>query len=401
MANYLAAILIVAAVALFVAAPLSGGFPRRRGANSRELELERLEHERGLAVQGLRELAFDHEMGKLDELDYRDLKRSLEDRALAAMSAVERIDGAPPLCPAPLAARDARPGSGTAAPSAAVPDPRRGRRPVRRQFLPTMRPARRSRTQFLRRLRREPHPRRAAGRRSSRMTLAAPIEARGLDKTFGAAPILRGVNLTVPAGSAAMVIGRNGAGKSTLLRLLAGLSRPTAGEVRLFGVESRVLDPAGRRRLSVLTHESFLYPNLSARENLEFYADLYGVADAAGEALRWLARVGLAAAADARVRTFSRGMEQRLTLARALITRPEVLLMDEPFAALDADGVALVAMLLREAVSRGCGVVITAHQPLVVDGLRFDAYEIVRGRMLAVPTDGAGNAQAARAQQAG
>jgi hypothetical protein len=93
-ANYLAAILIVAAVALFVAAPLSGGFPRRRRASSRELELERLEHERGHAVQGLRELEFDHEMGKLDEGDYRELKRSLEGRALAAMSAIERLRGA-------------------------------------------------------------------------------------------------------------------------------------------------------------------------------------------------------------------------------------------------------------------------------------------------------------------
>jgi len=89
-ANYLAAILIVAAVALFVAAPLSGGFPRRRRATSLQLDLERLEHERGLAVQGLRELEFDHEMGKLDEVDYRDLQRALEDRALSAMTAIER-----------------------------------------------------------------------------------------------------------------------------------------------------------------------------------------------------------------------------------------------------------------------------------------------------------------------
>ena len=90
MANYLAAILIVAAVALFVAAPLSGGFSRRRRSTTLQLELERLEHERGLAVQGLRELEFDHEMGKLDQVDYRDLKRSLEDRALSAMRAIER-----------------------------------------------------------------------------------------------------------------------------------------------------------------------------------------------------------------------------------------------------------------------------------------------------------------------
>jgi hypothetical protein len=105
-ANYVAAILIVAAVALFVAAPLSGGFPRRRGFTGRELDLERLEHERSLAVQGLRELEFDHEMGKLDEVDYRDLKRSLADRALSAMSAIERLHNAP---------RAARPGSATVA----------------------------------------------------------------------------------------------------------------------------------------------------------------------------------------------------------------------------------------------------------------------------------------------
>ena len=107
-ANYLAAVLIVAAVALFVAAPLSGGFPRRRRSTSLKLNLERLEHERGLAVQGLRELEFDHEMGKLDELDYRDLKRSLEDRALSAMTAIERARGAARDATMRLAARPPR-----------------------------------------------------------------------------------------------------------------------------------------------------------------------------------------------------------------------------------------------------------------------------------------------------
>ncbi len=213
---------------------------------------------------------------------------------------------------------------------------------------------------------------------------AALIEARGLDKSFGATPILRGVNLAVPAGRAAMIIGRNGAGKSTLVRILAGLSTPSAGEALLFGRPSRTLEPAARRRLSILIHDSFLYPNLSARENLEFYASLYGVADAHTDVSGWLERVGLGAAADARVRTFSRGMEQRLTLARALITRPAALLMDEPFAALDREGVALVAALLREALARGCAVVLTAHQPLAIDGLTFALYEIVRGRMLAI-----------------
>jgi hypothetical protein len=113
MANYLAAILIVAAVALFVAAPLSGGFSRRRGITIRELDLNRHEHDRGLAVQSLRELEFDHAMGKLDEADYQDLKRSLEDRALLAMSAIERLRGAgrPTECAATMqyALRAARP----------------------------------------------------------------------------------------------------------------------------------------------------------------------------------------------------------------------------------------------------------------------------------------------------
>ena len=117
MANYLAAILIVAAVALFVAAPLSGGFRRRRRSTSLELELERLEHERGLAVQGLRELEFDHEMGKLDEVDYRDLKRSLEDRALSAMSAIERAHRETRASTMRLAPRRARATTVAAAPA--------------------------------------------------------------------------------------------------------------------------------------------------------------------------------------------------------------------------------------------------------------------------------------------
>jgi heme ABC exporter ATP-binding subunit CcmA len=234
------------------------------------------------------------------------------------------------------------------------------------------------------------------------MMAAALIEARGLDKTFGAVPILRGVDLAVAAGTAAMIVGRNGAGKSTLVRILVGLATATAGEARLFGTPSRTLDAAARRRLSILTHDSFLYPNLTARENLEFYARLYGVADGRADSARWIERVGLSSAADLRVRTFSRGMEQRLTFARALLTRPDALLMDEPFAALDPEGAEMVAAILREAIARGCAVLLTAHQPLAINGLPCDLYEIARGRMrtLAGGVINAGS-PAARAQQAG
>jgi zinc ribbon protein len=133
-ANYLAAILIVAAVALFVAAPLSGGFPRRRRSTTLQLELERLEHERGLAVQGLRELEFDHEMGKLDEVDYHDLKRSLADRALSAMSAIERARGDARAATMRLAARPARTSPASVALAAASPTPTLRTPSARRQL---------------------------------------------------------------------------------------------------------------------------------------------------------------------------------------------------------------------------------------------------------------------------
>ncbi|MGH7934728.1 MAG: heme ABC exporter ATP-binding protein CcmA [Candidatus Binataceae bacterium] len=215
------------------------------------------------------------------------------------------------------------------------------------------------------------------------------IEARDLGKSFGSSPILRAVNFTVGAGAGAMIIGRNGAGKSTLVSVLAGLSAPAAGAALLFGHPSRALEPAWRRRVGLLTHQSFLYPNLSARENLQFYGVLYGLGGADAITTHWLERMGLAAAADERVRTFSRGMEQRLSLARAMLPAPDVLLMDEPFAALDADGAALVAAVLKEAIARGCAVVITAHEPLSFEGMRFELLEIVRGRLLQLAEEGA------------
>jgi heme exporter protein A len=220
---------------------------------------------------------------------------------------------------------------------------------------------------------------------------APPIEARGLDKSFGALPVLRGVNLAVAVGRGVMIIGRNGAGKSTLVRILAGLSASTAGEALLFGHASRELDPALRRRVGLLTHQSFLYPNLTARENLEFYAKIYGLDGSHGgsrsDITRWLERVGLTAAANERVRTFSRGMEQRLALARAMLHAPDVLLMDEPFAALDTDGVVLAATLINEALERGCAIALTAHEPLKLEGIALDLAEIVRGRLVNYPAD--------------
>ncbi len=212
--------------------------------------------------------------------------------------------------------------------------------------------------------------------------MATPVvETHTLGKTFGETPVLRGVNLTMLPGSVVLLIGGNGAGKSTLLRILAGISRPTSGKALIFGEDSRQLSALHRKRIGMLSHQSWLYSNLTARENLEFFADLYGIAYSGATADGWLGQVGLLPFAGERVRTFSRGMEQRLSLARTMIIDPLLMLLDEPFAALDADGVATVNELIRNQVHRGAAVMMTAHRPMELDGLELEMHSITRGRL--------------------
>ena len=163
------------------------------------------------------------------------------------------------------------------------------------------------------------------------------IETRALGRRFAGVTALHALDLTVGAGEAVAVFGPNGAGKSTLLRLLATLLRPSAGAVRLF--ERAVTDggAAARRRIGVLSHQSFLYPDLTPTENLDFYARMFGVPRSAERVRALIARVGLTGWAHRPVRTLSRGLEQRCALARALVHEPELLLLDEPFTGLDVD----------------------------------------------------------------
>jgi len=212
--------------------------------------------------------------------------------------------------------------------------------------------------------------------------MSAPIvETHSLAKTYGLAPVLREVQLRVLAGAGAFIVGGNGAGKSTLLRILAGLEAPSAGHALVFGQDTRRLAARYRRRIGLMAHQSFLYPNLTARENLEFFAELYSLADARASANQWLGRVGLAEVADTRVFAFSRGMEQRLSAARAMLAEPALLLLDEPFASLDHDGAEIVAALIRGAVERGASVLATAHAIPEIDGVEFAVFEISRGRL--------------------
>ena len=185
------------------------------------------------------------------------------------------------------------------------------------------------------------------------------IEAQAVTKSFGRTPVLRGITLRVAAGETVAVFGPNGAGKSTLLRLLATLHRPTAGTLRLFGREDT--GPATRRQIGLVAHQSFLYPDLSARENLLFYAHMYGLARAGQTVDDWLARVELADTGARPLRVFSRGMEQRLALARALLHDPRLLLLDEPWSGLDAAAAERLSGLLGSLRAEGRTVVAATH----------------------------------------
>ena len=163
------------------------------------------------------------------------------------------------------------------------------------------------------------------------MTLA--IHASGLEKRFGHTAALAGLDLEVESGTSLAIVGPNGAGKSTLLRLMAGLARPSAGSLRVAGHDPH--RAAARKRVGLIGHETFLYPLLSARENLVFAGRLYGVADPGARADALLEEAGLTPMANRPVGNFSRGTAQRLSIVRGLVHDPQILLLDEPFTGLD------------------------------------------------------------------
>lgn len=187
------------------------------------------------------------------------------------------------------------------------------------------------------------------------------LSVEGLVKDFGAIRAVDEVSFSLRQGGSLVVFGPNGAGKTTLLRILAGLTRPDRGEVRV-GRSSRTgSDRAWRGRVGVLSHKTFLYDHLTAAENLYFHADLHGVDNADRRVSEGLDRVGLGARADAFVATFSRGMRQRLALARTLLHDPELVLLDEPFSGLDVHGGSVLVEVLRALRDGNRSVVLVTH----------------------------------------
>lgn len=212
----------------------------------------------------------------------------------------------------------------------------------------------------------------------------AIISIYGLVKRLGRRDVLRGVDLTVDRGTIAALIGPNGAGKTTLLRVLSTLMRPDAGRVIVNGFHLPSQAEGVRRGLGVVFHHPMVYGDLTARENLCFQARLYQLKDSAARIDRVLADLGLDPGRPEPVRTYSRGMQQRLALARALLTEPGILLLDEPFTGLDVQSSSVLTSRLAQEMERGCTVVFSGHDLAGVEKLATQFVVLAEGRLAAV-----------------
>jgi heme exporter protein A len=207
---------------------------------------------------------------------------------------------------------------------------------------------------------------------------------------YGRRKALSQISFTCSPGEIVGLLGPNGAGKSTLLNILATLLTPSRGTIEY---DDRTIDQGGaavRSMIGMLGHDLFLYPELTARENLTFFAHLYGLRDASGLAASALERAGLAERADDLVSGFSRGMRQRVALERALLNGPKLILLDEPFTGLDQTSTHALVDRLRERQRAGCVIVLATHDLDVADGLLSRAIFLKNGRIVGTDTETTG-----------
>lgn len=185
------------------------------------------------------------------------------------------------------------------------------------------------------------------------------LSLEGVAKEYDLRPVLDDVSITLEGGRRYVLTAPNGSGKTTLLQIMAGLSKPTRGQVLWNG---KALSPVLRKHLGVMMQETFLYGDLTGLENLHFYATLYGCREAHALSVSWLQAVRLTEASHVRTRQYSKGMKQRLSLARALLHDPQVMLLDEPFDGMDAASAEVAQDLLAGVLSRGGALFLVTHQ---------------------------------------
>ncbi len=204
------------------------------------------------------------------------------------------------------------------------------------------------------------------------------IIAEGVTKSFGNIQALRGIDLKVKKSEFFTVFGPNGAGKTTLIKLLATLSKTTSGKVSIANHDIKKDPDKVRAQIGVISHDPYLYGSLSALENIKFFASLYGIPHAQERAFEVIKQVGLEHRMHDLVRTFSRGMQQRLTVARAIVHEPKILLLDEPYNGLDQEGARIFGEMLRWLKAQGRTIVMTTHNFL--EGLEIsDRVAIICG----------------------
>lgn len=209
----------------------------------------------------------------------------------------------------------------------------------------------------------------------------AQVRLEDVSRIYGRSFALHRISMELTAGAITAVVGDNGAGKSTLLNIISTIDHPTSGEITYGEMSRRNFARQARHRIGWVSHDALLYDELTARENLAFFARMYGIDDRIRRVASWLDRVGLSAEADRRVRTFSRGMKQRLTLARALLHNPQIVLLDEPTTGLDQQGNRFVVDLLDQLRSRGRLLVLVTHDFPLVDRLADRIVILRRGKV--------------------
>ena len=214
------------------------------------------------------------------------------------------------------------------------------------------------------------------------MSAAFALESEDIRKTFGHFTALGGVTLRVKRGEFLALFGRNGAGKTTFLKIAATLVRYTHGKLRIEGIDIREEPENARRHIGFLSHNTYLYRDLTPVENLRFFARLYGMTDSDERIQSLLERVGLRHRASDPVRAFSRGLHQRLGIARVMLHDPSVILLDEPYTGLDANAVEILNQILDQAAAAGRTIILTTHD--LEQGLRGATRAVIidRGKIV-------------------